>query len=200
VILESIVTSVDRQGRVNIAPMGPRIQSGDSRSEDVDAMTFVLRPFHSSQTYRNLVATPKAVIHVTDDADLFARAAVDAIEPDQIARLVQQVDGTPCWRLIDCCRWFAVELESVSDHQPRVDMRCRVIRAGNVRPFFGFNRAKHAVVEAAILATRTDLLPPGQIRDQLAGLQPLIDKTGGPAEHGAFDFLRKTIHDRLASR
>jgi hypothetical protein len=79
-------------------------------------------------------------------------------------------------------------------------MLCRVIRAGTVRPFFGFNRAKHAVIEAAILATRTNLLPPDQIRDQLSRLQPLIDKTGGPAEHGAFDFLRKTIDDRLASR
>lgn len=198
-ILESIVTSVDAEGRVNIAPMGPRVQldSADAGGEDI---TFVLRPFNSSHTYRNLIATRKAVIHVTDDAELFAKAAVDAIEPGEIAKLVRQIDSTDWWPLRDCHQWFAVDIESISDQEPRVDMRCRVIESGVVRPFFGFNRAKHAVIEAAILATRTQLLPPQQIQDEIDRLRPLIDKTGGPAEHGAFDFLLKTIHDRLASR
>jgi len=199
VILESIVTSVDSQTRVNIAPMGPRVigdWSGDSNEE----MAFVLRPFNSSRTYRNLIETRKAVVHVTDDAELFAKAAVDAIESDAVEKLVQQIDGTLWWRLRDCHRWFAIEVESISDTQPRVDLQCRVVRTGIVRPFFGFNRAKHAVIEAAILATRTHVLPPEEIRDEVDRLSPLIDKTGGTAEHTAFEFLRKTIDDRLASR
>ncbi len=92
------------------------------------------------------------------------------------------------------------KLNRSPSQQPRVDMQCRVVRTGIVRPFFGFNRAKHAVIEAAILATRTHVLPPDEIRDEIDRLTPLIDKTGGPAEHTAFEFLRKTIDDRLASR
>ena len=35
-----------------------------------------------------------------------------------------------------------------------------VVDSGRLRDFFGFNRAKHAVIEAAILATRIDFLEP----------------------------------------
>lgn len=198
-ILESIVTSVDQQGRINIAPMGPLVDDNLSVGDPTD-LSFVLRPFDSSRTYRNLVETGKAVIHVTDDADLFAKAAVDALDDAQASALVEQWDDSNWWPLRDCHRWFAIEIESVSQDRPRVEMRCRVIGSRTVRPFFGFNRAKHAVIEAAILATRTHLLEPAEILAEVDRLQPLIDKTGGPAEHSAFDFLRKTIDERLASR
>ncbi len=189
-ILESIVTSVDIAGVVNIAPMGPRVES-DANDETI----FVLRPFDSSQTYQNLLHTRAAVIHVTDDVSLFARAAVGKIDP---SGLVQQFETTSWWPLIDCHRWFAVEVQSISNDAPRTDIRCRVVQARQVRPFFGFNRAKHAVIEAAILATRTAILAADDIRDQIDRLQPLVDKTAGPVETEAFEFLKQTIHDRLA--
>ena len=189
VILESIVTSVNSDGTVNLAPMGPRIETGPA-----DETVFVLRPYESSQTYQNLLRSGAAVIHVTDDVSLFARAAVGKVEPEG---LVRQYESSSWWPLIDCHRWFAVQVESISDDSPRVDIRCRVIQSKVVRPFFGLNRAKHAVIEAAILATRTDFLPPDQIRDQIESLQPLVDKTAGPVESEAFRFLRQTIDDRL---
>ncbi len=77
-------------------------------------------------------------------------------------------------------------------------MRCRVVESRVLRPFFGFNRAKHAVIEAAILATRVDLIPPGEIREQFERLRPLIDKTAGPIESESFQLLRQFIDDRLA--
>ncbi len=195
-ILESVVTSVSATGIVNLAPMGPHLQqtSGDEIPQ------FTLRPFKTSHTYENLVATKAAVIHVTDDVELFARAAVDAIGQEEVMSLVRSITDTPWWVLKDCHRWFAVSIESVDSDGPRADMRCRVEQTGVVRPFFGFNRAKHAVIEAAILATRTHLLAADEIDREIERLEPLIDKTAGPAEHGAFEFLRKTIHERHASR
>ena len=190
-ILESIVTSVDAEGHINVAPMGPRID---------DDSHILLRPFNSSQTYRNLAATRKAVVHVTDNAELIARAAVGAIAAEEIDSLVERIDQTDWWPLKDCHRWYAVEVESISNDQPRVDMHCRVSRSRIVRPFFGFNRGKHAVVEAAILATRTHILPPEEIAGELERLRPLVDKTGGPAERRAFEFLQETIDERIANR
>jgi hypothetical protein len=61
---------------------------------------------------------------------------------------------------------------------------------GRLRDFFGFNRAKHAVVEAAILATRTQILPAAEIEAEYRRLAVLVDKTGGEQEHTAFAFLR----------
>ena len=76
-------------------------------------------------------------------------------------------------------------------------MDCRVIHSEVEKPFFGFNRAKFAVIEAAILATRTHLISVEQINADLDRLQPLIDKTSGQKEEAAFQFLRKTINERI---
>jgi hypothetical protein len=198
VILESIVTSVDRGGRVNLAPMGPALTSGSLESETTQ-VAFRLRPFRSSTTYQNLAETRKAVIHVTDDSLLFAKAAIDRLSAEEVAQRVRRLRNTDWWPLIDCHRWFAVEITSMTQDEMRAEMDCRVVESKIVRPFFGFHRARHAVIEAAILATRTHLIPPAQLRDQLTRLQPLIDKTGGPVEQDAFDLLKATIDERLAA-
>ena len=194
-ILESIATTVSGAGRVNIAPMGPQVDEFSAPDWD----RFVLRPFKTSTTYQNLGSTGRAVIHVTDDASLFARAAVEAIDHDEaVEKYVRPLHDGAAWVLLDCHRWFAVEVESQIDDGPRAELACRVIESGIVRPFFGFNRAKHAVIEAAILATRVDFIPADSLIEQLDRLRPLIDKTGGAAERDAFALLNKTIHARIA--
>jgi hypothetical protein len=188
-ILESIVTTADASGRINVAPMGPLV--GGS----LEHPSFTLRPFTSSTTYANLESTGRAVIHVTDDVQLFARAAVDSIQGEP-AREIVRVFEDRWWVLQDCHRWFAVEIEAKSGQEPRIDMQCRIVHSGVQRPFFGFNRAKHAVIEAAILATRTHLLSADEIQEQIGRLVPLIDKTAGDQEQAAFAFLRETIQHR----
>ena len=202
-ILESIVTTVDPSGQVNIAPMGPTVLSKGGPTSPVfkkDVDGFVLRPFKTSTTYANLIANPFATIHVTDDALLFARAAVSNLSKIDQAKLVHQLEGTQWWPLGDCHRWFAVQVSKVHDDELRVSMDCRVVDSSEVRPYFGFNRAKHAVIEAAILATRTHLLPVESVLSEIDRLQPLVDKTGGPDEHEGFDLLKATIHERYAGK
>ena len=197
-ILESLVTTTDSGGAVNLAPMGPRVDADLASFSDVVGTAMVLRPFEGTKTFRNLIGRRRAVVHVTDDAGLFARSAVDAIDPEEVIRRVRQLDIGDYWVLRECHRWFAVDVTSVSPDRPRADVACRVIATGGERFFFGFNRAKHAVIEAAILATRTHLIPAETLWEELERLAPLIEKTGGPAESVAFDFLRKTIDERLA--
>jgi uncharacterized protein len=197
VILEAIVTSVDLNGSVNLAPMGPVVADDFGEQQDPDRL--MLKPFNSSRTYRNLIATGKAVVHVTDDVSLFARTAVGEMSTNEIAGLVQRWEDSDWWRLRSCHRWLAIQVESVSEDQPRVEMDCRVVHSEIEKPFFGFNRAKFAVIEAAILATRTHLLSADQIQAELDRLRPLIDKTGGQTEHTAFEFLRKTIDERISN-
>ncbi len=55
-----------------------------------------------------------------------------------------------------------------------------VVAEGRQRDFFGLNRGKHAVVEAAILATRTSILPLEEIQADFRKLAILVEKTGGP--------------------
>lgn len=181
-ILESIVTTADAAGIVNIAPMGPDVD-GDSFSR------ITLKPFRSSRTFANLQQTGRAVVHVTDDVELIAAAATGPVEPHA---LVENLLGR--WhKLIDCCRWFAVEVASWQDDPQRPQAICRIVHQGVQRPMFGLNRGKHAVVEAAILATRVELLGREEVRRQMRLLLPLVEKTGGAAERRAWSLLESFV-------
>ncbi len=61
------------------------------------------------------------------------------------------------------------------------------------RAFEGFNRAKAAVVELAILTSRLSMLPREKIETEIAYLKITIDKTAGPEELEAFGWLMEKI-------
>lgn len=181
-ILEGIVTTVNVAGHVNVAPMGPRVTPAMDR--------FTLRPFRTSTTYKNLNRRGEGVLHVTDDVFLLARAAIGKLE--QLPEIVRptKIDG---WRLKDCCRWYEFRVASLDDNQERTEIVVDVVATGHVRDFFGFNRGKHAVVEAAILATRIGILPRDEIMAEMRRLIVLVEKTGGEQEHRAFALLNEYV-------
>jgi uncharacterized protein len=180
-ILEGLVTTIDDAGGVHLAPMGPRVSP--------DWSHFVLRPFPTSNTFRHLKARREGVLHVTDDVMLIARAAVgQATVPEMIAATV--VKGRI---LKEACRYFEFVVREIDESQERMHLQAEVVHRGTLRDFFGLNRAKHAVVEAAILATRRHLIPHDEIVSQYRALKVLVEKTGGPAEEAAFDFLWRFI-------
>ena len=181
-ILEGIVTTINEDGTTNIAPMGPVV--------DVDMSQLLLRPYRSSTTYGNLKRSQQAVFHVTDDVELLARAAVGTIEREPEIRAAEVVRGRI---LSDACRWYELQVADLDDRQERTKFACHVVHQGRIRDFFGLNRAKHAVVEAAILATRIELLSAKAVQDQYDQLSVLVDKTAGPQERRAFDFLRRYV-------
>ena len=181
-ILEGIVTTISPTGDVHIAPMGPRV--------DADMRRFLLRPFNTAQTYRNLCRHGEGVLHVTDDVLLLARAAVGrviALPPLMPARAIRG------WVLRDACRAYEFRVVSIDDRAERASIEVEVVHHGTLRDFFGFNRAKHAIVEAAILATRTDFLPLAEIETEYRKLETLVQKTGGAQEKEAFDFLQDYV-------
>ncbi len=189
-ILEGLVTTLQPDGRVNIAPMGPIVDEGPRH--------LVLRPYQTARTYTNLKRTGQGVFHVTDDVEMLAQAAIGEVEP-QPPMIPAVVAGRPFeGRIISsACRWYAFQVVSLDDRQERTHIEAKVIASGVLREFFGFNRAKHAVLEAAILATRTAFLPADEIRADLRRLTPLVEKTGGPAEHRAFAFLSAFVERAL---
>jgi uncharacterized protein len=177
VILEGIVTTLNPDGTPNIAPMGPRVESGMRR--------FVLRPYRTSTTYRNLKATGEGVLHVTDDVLLLARSAIGL--PADVAT---SPAGVVAGRVIlDACRYYEFRVIELDDRDDRTTIAAETVAEGRLRDFFGLNRGKHAVVEAAILATRTDFLPLDEIEAEYRKLAVLVEKTGGPAERAAFALL-----------
>ncbi len=188
-ILEGIVTTLNPDRSPNISPMGPLV---DDKSAQLQ--TFVLRPYQTSTTYRNLKRTGEGVLHVTDDVQLLARAAVGRLDPLPPLVPAQAVDGLI---LQDACRWYAFRTDSLNDHEPRTTIGCTVVDRGRQRDFFGFNRAKHAVVEAAILATRIEFVPSRVILAELKKLAVIVDKTAGEQERQAFALLQDYLRRKL---
>lgn len=178
-IIEGIVTTTSTDGAVNIAPMGPRI--------DADFSRLLLRPFPTAKTCENLLRTRRGVFHVTDDVELIARAAVNGIA---VSPRLLPIEGFPGYYLANACRWYAFEVRRVDESQPRVALECETVKQGTIRDFLGFNRAMHAVVEAAILATRIGILPDAEIDEDMRRLAVIVDKTAGPSQRRAFEFLR----------
>ena len=175
-IIETIVTTMDATGAVNIAPMGVEWTGGDEAP--------VLKPFLETVTYRNVSATGVAVVNLIDDVRLFARAAIS--NPDYPVVPAIAVRGVS---LRDACSWRELIVSSVDSTPPRSRIETTVVHRGFNREFIGFNRARHAVLEAAIYATRVHMLARDFIESELTRLQVVVDKTAGPAEHEAMALL-----------
>jgi uncharacterized protein len=186
VILEGIVTTLSTEGLLNVAPMGPKVEP--------DMQRFVLRPFQNSTTFSNLKTQGEGVLHVTDDVLLLARTAID-LPVDVATRAADVVRGQI---LLGACRYYEFRVSSLDDREERTTIHAETVAQGRLRDFFGLNRAKHAVVEAAILATRTDFLPLDEILLEYQKLAVLVQKTGGESEHAAFALLCDHV-DKIAN-
>jgi uncharacterized protein len=188
VILEGIVTTLDENGRVNIAPMGPDVEPDFSR--------FVLKPFRSSHTYQNLKRHGEGVLHVTDDVLLLARSAVGEVV-EVPTRAAEHVSGQV---LLGSCRYYEFRVIDVDEREERARFVSESVHSGCFRDFFGFNRAKHAVLETAILATRVGFSPLEGIASELEKYRLVVRKTGGPREAEAFGLLSEHIRSVARER
>jgi hypothetical protein len=186
-ILEGLVTTTNSDGSPHLAPMGPRVTA--------DLRTFLLRPFPTSTTYQNLRRHGEGVLHVTDDVLLLAKAAVGKVDAFPPHRRAGHVRG---FILSDACRYLEFRVKSLDDSEQRVRIEAEVVATGTQRDFFGFNRAKHAALEAAILATRFHILPADEIEAEFRRLRVIVDKTAGPQEFEAMAFLEREWADYRA--
>jgi uncharacterized protein len=183
-IVETVVTTLDEDGEANFAAMG--VLWGEDR--------LVIRPYVGTRTFRNLVRAREAVVNVTDDVLVFAKSALSRDRfPSRPATRVRGVI------LADACHWREVTVDTVTVPEPappagaRADVTTGVVAAGVGRPFAGLCRAKHAVVEASILASRIRRLPRETVLAELGRLDPLVDKTGGPTEREAMAYIRAHV-------
>lgn len=183
-IVETIVTTMSADGVVNCAPMG--VEWGDE--------TIVLKPFLDTATYRNVLASRVAVVNLTDDCLVFARAAIS--NPTYATVPAAVVAGVA---LADACSWREVEARAVDSTPPRSRIETAVVHRGLRREFVGFNRAAHAVLEAAIYATRVHILKRAFLLSELERLQVIVDKTAGPRELEAMALLADHIRSAPAA-
>jgi hypothetical protein len=183
-IRETIITSVDAAGKVHIAPIGI-IAEGDG---------WIIAPFRPSVTLDNLTTVPFAVASYSDDVRIFAGCLTGRKDWPTVP-----VDGFPVPRLSAALAHSVLQVESVRDDAVRPRFFCRAVQEEMHAPFTGFNRAKAAVLELAILVSRLDMLPRGKIDAEIAYLRIAMEKTAGPAEQEAWDWLMQKVSTHLES-
>ncbi|YBV97879.1 DUF447 family protein [Phyllobacteriaceae bacterium JZ32] len=179
-IRETIVTTVDADGLVHIAPLGI-IEEGEG---------WVIAPFRPSKTLDNLTAVPYAVANYTDDMLVFAGCLTGRKDWP-----VVPVDDCPVPRLRTALSHSVLEVVSVAEDALRPRFSCKVVSEGMHAPFTGMNRAKAAVLELAILVSRLHMLPREKIDAELAYLGIAMEKTAGPDERLAWSWLMRRVED-----
>ena len=182
-IRETIVTTADAAGKVHIAPIG--IIADDDH--------WIIAPFRPSTTLDNLRAVTFAVANYTDDVRIFAGCLTGRHDwPTTAAEVV------PVPRLAAALAHAELAVDAVTEDARRPRFRCRVVHRAAHAPFEGFNRAKAAVVEAAILVSRLDMLPREKVAQEIAYLEIAVGKTAGPAEQEAWGWLMEKIRAHYA--
>jgi uncharacterized protein len=185
VIIETLFSTLDAGGLPNFAPMG--IVWGE------DEVT--VRPFRSTHTCRHLLATGHGVANVTDDVLAFVQSALDDIALPHFPAVV-----VPGVVFQGACSWRELVVVCAGGGAERAEIQCRVVHKGWQRYFLGFNRARGAVLEAAILATRLHLHEPRTVPAELMRYREIVQKTGDEAERMALervdDFVRRWLNDR----
>jgi uncharacterized protein len=173
-IRESIVTTIDPSGHTHIAPFG-LIADGEK---------WIIAPFRPSTTLDNLLAIPYAVANFTDDVRVFAGCISGRRDWP-----LHPLENFAVPRLAAALAHAELMVERIEDHAERPRFHCRIQRIEQHGTFMGLNRAKAAVVEAAVLTSRLQFLPREKIIAKMAQLQIAIDKTAGPEEREAWGWL-----------
>ena len=184
-LLETVVTTIGSDGVVNCAAMGVRWGVHE----------LVFWPFEATRTLKNLRFRGEAVAHLTDDVLLFVESALGHPRPpmrDASVVAGSVIEEASVWREV-----VVTEIEPTDDELPRSRVRARVVAAGtgSGEPS-GLCRARHAAVEASIVASRLKWLGGERVWSELARLQELIDKTAGPRERAAMDYVRRYVAER----
>jgi hypothetical protein len=182
-IRETILTTADSAGFVHLAPLG-LIQNGEE---------WIIAPFHPSRTLDNLRAVPFAAANYTDDVRIFAGCLTGRHQWPTVAS-----DRIPVPRLAGALAHAELAVDRVTEDKERPRLHCRVLRMAMHAPFQGFNRAQAAVIEAAILVSRLEVLPREKIEKEIAYLQIAVGKTAGAAEQQAWRWLMERVSARYA--
>lgn len=183
-IHELIITSLNQDGSVHIAPMGIHQQEG----------LIVIAPFKPSTTLQNIQREQSVVINMTDNVKVFAGCLTGSrnFKTSQ----AEKIDGK---YLTGALTHQELEVVCFEDDEVRPKFHCKIVHEVIHKPFRGFNRAQAAVIEAAILVSRLNMLPQDKIEREIEYHKIAIDKTAGEDELEAWNWLMQAINDHQSN-
>lgn len=183
-IYETIVSTINSQGKAHVTPFGIRMQEG----------LIVISPYKPSTTLENILATGYAVVNMTDDVRVFA----GALTGREVWSLLpaEKIQGN---RLADALAHKELKLVKIEEDAIRPQLFMQVVHEAQHAAFQGFNRAQAAVIELAVLVSRLKRLPMEKIQQEMDYLRIAIEKTAGARELEAWAWLTEAVDNHMAA-
>jgi hypothetical protein len=182
-IRETLVVTRSASGHAHIAPMGAQATVFDNGVQGV-----MLQPFRPSTTLENLLLGRCATLNHVDDVRIIAGCLTGRRDwPLLPAERIQ------CGHLAAALAHVELVLDHVEEDPKRPRLFLRQVHEVTHAPFPGFNRAKAAVIEAAILVSRLHMLSADKIDREIEYLHIAIDKTAGDKEREAWAWLMAAV-------
>ena len=183
-IHEVIVTTINKDKKVHIAPMGVKILQSDSKK------LVQISPFKPSQTLNNILETKIATVNFIDNVKVFSGIVTGEKKDWEL-----EVLDNKCAPHLQNTNTH-MNVKAIEDHDDPVRPRiiCEVINEQIHRSFLGFNRAQFSVIELAVLSTRLGRIDDNKIKDEMKYLKIGIDKTAGKNEKEAWGWIEKKIN------
>ncbi len=151
-IVEVIVSTFDEAHRPHAAPMG-------ASTEDMRGI--ILKPFKSSQTYRNLLKWRSGVANITSDPLLFYRTVFKDANPggEFPKEWFAQAPAVDAPRMTNTDVCIELLVTDVEESEDRAQMLCKVKSTLMLNRSYlphVYNRAAPAIIESLIHATRIE--------------------------------------------
>lgn len=185
-ILEGILTTETSDGGMHVSPIGPHVNRELTHWE--------LKPFKTSTTFGNLRRNNRGVFHVVDDGLLMVQAVLglcNSPHPQPVAKFHESFG----WILEKACRAIPLKVVSWDVEHDRATASCAPSALASERPFWGWNRANHSLLELAILWSRKHMLEPALLENELERHRIIILKTAGDREIEALRLLEESLRN-----
>ncbi|MEM3383139.1 MAG: DUF447 family protein [Nitrososphaerales archaeon] len=146
-IFEAIVSTYNIKNLPNAAPMG--IKTNDMRK-------LIIKPYITSQTYRNLLSQKCAVINITSDPLIYYKTALKNIDDcDVISDWFEKADQVNAPKLKNADAYIEVRVTKIENKKDRAKVLFDVVDIIPVKITpKAYCRANFAVIESIIHVTR----------------------------------------------
>ncbi len=179
-VRETIVTTKNIDESIKVSPLGIYLENSILK----------IRPFKPSVSLENILRNKSGVINYIDDVRIFA----SCITKKDININFKKVNCIDCSRVDGAISHTEFVVEHVEDDNERPTIICKPVNEEIHKIYYGLNRAKSAVLELCILASRLGIIEDKKIQDEIKYLKIAIDKTAGKNEFEAWTWLNDYIN------
>lgn len=174
-VRETIVTTKNIDDTIKVSPLGIYLESNILK----------IRPFKPSISLENILRNRSGVINYVDDVRIFASCIVKK----NIKINFLKTKHIDCSSIKEAISHTEFTVEHIEDDNLRPTIICKPVNEVTHKMYYGMNRAKSAVLELCILASRLGIIEDKKIQDEIKYLQIAIDKTSGENELEAWTWL-----------